>query len=142
MTSRNSVPGVLLTVFAVVTLAAAGSLLPAGRAGAAEGKKSNNPLSGDPKAIAEGMQLFRSGPCGHCHGMFANGRGRGAPNAANLQKFKRGYSAFLKTVKEGWRTMPQWGGGLPLSDEQLDKIGAWLESLAQPEADWQDPEGK
>jgi mono/diheme cytochrome c family protein len=103
-------------------------------------KKSPNPLSGNAEAIAEGMHLFRTGFCGNCHGMNANGGGRGAPNAANLQKYKRGYTEFVKTVKEGYKTMPAWGGGPELPDEAINKIGAWLETLAKPEANWKDPQ--
>jgi mono/diheme cytochrome c family protein len=109
------------------------------RAAWAQSIKSNNPLSGNPEAIAAGQKAFRSGFCSQCHGMNATGAGRGAPNAANLQKFKRGYFAFVKTVKEGYKTMPPWGGGPVLDDETINQIGAWLESLAQPEAVWTDP---
>lgn len=113
--------------------------LPGGMAIGQE-KKSDNPLSGNPDAVAEGKTAFRGGFCANCHGMNANGGGRGAPNAANLQKFKRGYSAFVKTVQTGYKTMPPWGGGPVLPDETINKIGAWLETLAQPEANWKDPE--
>lgn len=103
-------------------------------------KKSPNPFSGDQAAIAEGMTAFRGGFCANCHGMNANGGGRGAPNAANLQKYKRGYAAYVKTVKEGYKTMPAWGGGSMLDDATIDKIGAWLETLAKPEANWKEPD--
>jgi mono/diheme cytochrome c family protein len=108
------------------------------RAAFADEKKSNNPLSGDPKAIEAGQTAFRGGFCANCHGMNGNGAGRGAPNAANLQKFKRGYSAFVKTVKEGYKTMPPWGGGPILDEETINKIGAWLETKAQADANWAD----
>lgn len=104
-----------------------------------EEKKSPNPLAGNAKAIEEGQQLFRTNVCGHCHGMNARGGGRGHPLAANLQKYKRGYTAYLKTVREGYKQMPPWGGGPPLDEETLNRIGAWLESIALPEAVWQDP---
>ena len=130
---------ILPAVFlAAVFLAGALLALPAAAIGT-EKQGSDNPLSGDPKAIAEGQAAFRGGFCTNCHGMNANGRGRGAANAANLQKFKRGYSAFVQTVKEGYKTMPAWGGGPVLDDETINKIGAWLETLAQPEAIWRDP---
>jgi mono/diheme cytochrome c family protein len=132
---------ILAILLAVAALSWGGPRFLAGPGwAAAQGKRSDNPLSGDPAAIAAGMQLFRSGFCGHCHGMNARGGGRGAPNAANLQKFKRGYSAFVKTVKNGYKSMPAWGGGPVLSDDQINRIGAWLETLAQPEANWKDPE--
>lgn len=136
MTSKNRTR--LYT--AALLLVSALLLLATESAAVGQEKKSPNPLSGDPKAIEEGMALFRGGFCGNCHGMNANGGGRGAPNAANLQKYKRGYTAFLKTVKEGYKTMPAWGAGPELTDEQLNKIGAWLESIAKPEANWKDPQ--
>jgi mono/diheme cytochrome c family protein len=141
MRSLHRLFPILATLLAVAALSLGGPRFLAGPGWtAAQGKRSDNPLSGDPAAIAEGKQLFRGGFCAQCHGMNANGAGRGLPNAANLQKFKRGYSAFVKTVKEGYKTMPPWGGGPVLSDEQISMIGAWLETLAKPDANWQDPQ--
>ena len=105
------------------------------------GGTSPNPLSGDETAIAEGKTLFRAG-CGYCHGMRANGRGRGAPAgsvAADLTKFSRGYTAYLDTVRNGFKKMPPWGGLAELNQEELDKIGAWLETMAKAGANWADP---
>jgi len=127
-----------LVALAIAAIVAALSADPATAIGSE--KKSSNPFSGDSQAIEEGKGIFRGGFCANCHGMSANGHGRGAPNAANLQKFKRGYTAFVHTVKNGYKTMPAWGGGPHLTDEQISKIGAWLETLATPEADWKDPQ--
>lgn len=85
-----------------------------------EGKNSPNPLSGDKDAEAAGKTTYRAN-CAYCHGMKADGRGRGLPNSADLRKFKRGYTAFVKTVKEGYKTMPEWGGMGEISDEQIDQ---------------------
>lgn len=104
-----------------------------------EGKRSPNPLSGDKDAEAAGQTTYRAN-CAYCHGMKADGRGRGLPNSADLRKFKRGYTAFVKTVKEGYKTMPEWGGMGEISDEQIDQIGAYLETLAKRNANWADPE--
>ena len=104
-----------------------------------EGKKSPNPLSGDKEAEAAGQTTYRAN-CAYCHGMRADGRGRGLPNSADLRKFKRGYTAFVKTVKEGYKTMPEWGGMGEISDEQINQIGAYLETLAKRNANWADPE--
>ena len=71
-------------------------------------KKSPNPLSGNEKSISEGKTLYRAN-CSYCHGLRANGKGRGLPNSADLRKFKRGYTAFFSTVVNGWKTMPAWG---------------------------------
>ena len=134
--------GILWGVFPVLVLGGAlvwADLTPMPAWAIGREKKSENPLSGNEIAIEAGMKAFRGGFCGNCHGMNANGHGRGAPNAANLQKFKRGYTAFVKTVKEGYKTMPAWGGGPELDDETINQIGAWLETLAKPDANWRDP---
>ncbi|MCH8884257.1 MAG: cytochrome c [SAR324 cluster bacterium] len=131
-----AVAGFALLVFAVLGLIATG-----GTTYAQSLVKSGNPLSGDEDAIAKGKTLFRAG-CSNCHGMRANGRGRGARSGpvANLQKFKRGYTAFVQTVKNGYKKMPPWGGLRHLSDEEINQVGAWLETLAKPGAKWDDPE--
>jgi len=107
---------------------------------AVQAAQSPNPLSGDPEAIEGGMTIYRA-RCALCHGLSATGGGRGAPNAADLTVFARGYSAFLETVKEGYKTMPAWGGMGALTDTELNQVGAYLESLAKPAADWSDAEG-
>ena len=100
---------------------------------------SSNPLSGDEHAIQEGKTLYRA-VCVVCHGMRANGRGRGIAGASNLQKFKRGYSLYVEIVKKGKKKMPPYGGGRVLSDEEIDQIGAYLETLAVRGAVWLDPQ--
>ena len=100
---------------------------------------SSNPLSGDEHAVQEGKALYRS-VCAVCHGMRANGRGRGIAGASNLQKFKRGYSLYVEIVKKGKKKMPPYGGGRVLSDAEIDQIGAYLETLAARGAVWLDPE--
>ncbi len=103
-----------------------------------EGKNSPNPLSGDKDAEKAGKTKYRAN-CAFCHGMRANGRGRGLPNAADLRKYKRGYTRFVKAVKEGYKTMPEWGGMGEITDEQINQIGAYLETLAKRNANWADP---
>ena len=100
---------------------------------------SSNPLSGDEGAIQEGKTLYRA-VCVVCHGMRANGRGRGIAGASNLQKFKRGYTLYVDIVKKGKKKMPPYGGGRVLSDAEIDQIGAYLETLAVRGAVWIDPE--
>ena len=104
-----------------------------------EDRRSPNPLSGDPEAEAAGRTIYRAN-CAFCHGMNADGRGRGLPNSADLRKFKRGYTRFVRTVKEGYKTMPPWGSMGALTDEEIDRVGAYLETLAGRRADWSDPE--
>ena len=121
--------------------AVAGAWLAAGlpaQAVGEEGRASPNPLSGNPDAVAEGKTIYRAN-CAYCHGARANGRGRGLPNSADLRKYKRGYTQFVRTVKEGYRTMPPWGAMGELTDEQIDRIGAYLETLAGRRANWNDP---
>ena len=102
-------------------------------------KKSPNPLSGDEVAISEGRTIYRAN-CAYCHGLRANGKGRGLPNSADLRKFKRGYTAYFSTVVNGWKTMPPWGSQGPLEYDQINKIGAYLETIAIKGADWRDKE--
>ncbi len=103
-----------------------------------EGSRSSNPLSGDAEAETEGRTAYRAN-CAFCHGMSADGRGRGMPNAADLRKFKRGYSRFVQIVKEGFRTMPPWGSMGEISDETIAQIGAYLETVGTRRANWKDP---
>ena len=102
-------------------------------------KKSPNPLSGIEEAILEGRTIYRAN-CSYCHGLRASGKGRGLPNSADLRKFKRGYTAFFSTVVNGWKTMPPWGSQGPLEYDEINKIGAYLETLAIKGANWKDKE--
>ena len=124
-------------ILAVLTFAAVLAASP--DALAAANVASSNPLSGDAHAVQEGKMLYRA-VCVVCHGLRANGRGRGIAGASNLQKFKRGYSLYVEIVKKGRKKMPPYGGGRVLSDEEIDQIGAYLETLAVRGAVWLDPE--
>ena len=106
---------------------------------AEEGQRSPNPLSGNPEAEAAGKTIYRAN-CAYCHGMSADGRGRGLPNSADLRKFKRGYTRFVTTVKEGYKTMPPWGAMGELTDTEIDQVGAYLETVAGRRANWNDPD--
>jgi mono/diheme cytochrome c family protein len=92
---------------------------------------SSNPLSGNPESIELGKQLFATW-CAQCHGTDA----RGGKYGANLTIFPRGYKEFLVTAKNGrpGKQMPPWKE--TLDDEALNKIGAYLETLAKPGANW------
>ena len=100
--------------------------------------ESSNPLSGDSDAIAVGQTLYRAN-CGYCHGLRANGRGRGLPNSSDLRKFKKGFSKFVVQVTEGGKTMPPFGGMKKLNEEEIKQVGAYLETLAVRRANWLDP---
>ena len=92
---------------------------------------SSNPLSGKPESIELGKQLFGTW-CAQCHATDATGGKYGA----NLTIFFRGYKEFLVTVKNGrvQKQMPPWKD--VLDDDAVNKIGAYLETLAQPGANW------
>lgn len=127
----------LMSVLAFAAVMAAGlTVIPDAQAAKVA---SSNPLSGDELAIQEGKTLYRA-VCVVCHGMRANGRGRGIAGASNLQKFKRGYSLYVEIIKKGRKKMPPYGGGRVLSDVEIDQIGAYLETLAVRGAVWVDPE--
>lgn len=101
---------------------------------------SSNPLTGDPEAIEAGHKLFNMW-CAQCHGSKADGH---SPvfygYAADLRKYKLGYTEFARTVVEGRpkKRMPPWDG--VLDGEQVSQIGAYLETLAIDGANWEDYE--
>jgi len=97
---------------------------------------SSNPLSGDAEAIALGKRLYFTW-CSPCHGAKADGETpRFGKYGANLTTFFRGYKEFVVIVKEGrpGKQMPPWK--TVLDDDNIAKIGAYLETLAQPNANW------
>ena len=96
---------------------------------------SSNPLSGDPEAIDLGKRLFFTW-CVQCHGPKANGESRFGKYAGDLTKFWRGYKEFVVVVKDGrpGKQMPPWKQ--VLDDENIAKIGAFLETLAVEGANW------
>jgi len=127
-----------LTLVTIIAGAALTVFSPAQAMG--EESRSSNPLSGDAQAEKAGQTAYRAN-CAFCHGMRADGRGRGLPNAADLRKYKRGYTRFVEIIKEGFRTMPPWGSMGELTDEEIDQIGAYLETLGTRRANWKDPAG-
>ena len=99
---------------------------------------SSNPLSGDAQAIAQGHKLYNKW-CLQCHGKKADGRStRFGKYAKDLRKFWRGYSAFFAIVVSGRpkKKMPAWAG--IIQPEEIQRIGAYLETLAIEGANWKD----
>ena len=96
---------------------------------------SSNPLSGDPEAIALGTKLYFTW-CVQCHGQKANGESRFGKYAGDLTKFWRGYKEFVLTVKNGrpGKQMPPWKD--LLDDDNIAKLGAFLETRAEEGANW------
>jgi mono/diheme cytochrome c family protein len=97
--------------------------------------ESSNPLSGDPEAIELGTKLYFTW-CIQCHGQKANGESRFGKYAGDLTKFWRGYKEFVLTVKNGrpGKQMPPWKD--VLDDDNIAKLGAFLETLAVEGANW------
>lgn len=99
-----------------------------------------NPLSGDEQAIAEGKTLFVNW-CSQCHGRKADGNARFENQAADLRKFERGYPQFVVVILNGQQgttgLMPPLGGYL--DEDQIARIGAYLETLAVEGANWVAP---
>jgi mono/diheme cytochrome c family protein len=99
-----------------------------------------NPLSGDAKAIREGKSWYR-GVCAVCHGGRADGQGD-MGSGADLRKFNKGFREFVNTVKNGRQVagraqvMPAWG--TVLKEEDIFKVGAYLETLAIEGANWKE----
>lgn len=96
---------------------------------------SGNPLSGDPEAIELGAKLYFTW-CVQCHGRKANGESRFGKYSGDLTKFWRGYKEFVVVVKNGRvdKMMPPWKE--VLDDDNIAKIGAFLETLAEEGANW------
>jgi polar amino acid transport system substrate-binding protein len=96
---------------------------------------SSNPLSGDPEAIDLGKRLYFTW-CVQCHGPKANGESRFGKYAGNLTIFWRGYKEFVVIVKNGRpsKQMPPWKE--VLDDDNIAKIGAYLETRALEGANW------
>jgi mono/diheme cytochrome c family protein len=108
---------------------ASGESKPAGKV------PSSNPLSGDLEAIDLGKRLYFTW-CVQCHGPKANGESRFGKYAGNLTVFWRGYKEFVIIVKNGrtGRQMPPWKE--VLDDDNIAKIGAYLETQAVEGANW------
>lgn len=96
---------------------------------------SSNPLSGDPEAIQLGQKLYFTW-CVQCHGVKADGNSRFGAYAGNLTIFWRGYPEFVKIVQEGRvkKMMPPWKE--VLDEDNISKVGAYLETLAKEGANW------
>jgi len=127
------------SIAAISLLAFSAGLLVVGSAAATDADIPDvNPMSGDERAIKEGRSWFR-GICSSCHGEGASSRN--AP--VDLRKFNKGFRQFVLTVKNGRQVsgrpqyMPAWR--TVLADEQIYQIGAYLETLALPEANWKEP---
>jgi len=97
----------------------------------AQAAASSNPLSGNAEAIESGGKLFHTW-CAQCHGSTAGGSKYGA----DLTVFSKGYKEFMMTVRNGrvQKMMPPWKD--VLDDDAINRIGAYLETLAQPGAYW------
>jgi mono/diheme cytochrome c family protein len=96
---------------------------------------SSNPLSGNPEAIDLGKKLYFTW-CVQCHGPKANGESRFGKYAGNLTIFWRGYKEFVVIVKNGrpGKQMPPWQN--VLDEDNISKIGAYLETQAVQGANW------
>ena len=97
-----------------------------------------NPYSGDKRKIRSGRSWYRN-VCSNCHGGRADGQGeRGT--GADLRKFKKGFQKFVQITLDGRKIegriqyMPAWRG--VLSQKDIYEIGAYLETLALEEANW------
>lgn len=98
---------------------------------------SDNPVLGDPEAIKKGRRLFNTW-CTQCHGGKADGVSRFGKYAADLRKFKKGYSEFVGIVAAGIpeNQMPPWYK--VLDGDQIAQVGSYLETLAIEGANWRD----
>jgi mono/diheme cytochrome c family protein len=109
-----------------------------GAAQTADKIESSNPLSSAPEAIAAGERLYNKF-CLQCHGATGDGMSpRWGRIGADLRRFWRGYTEFVNIVAAGRpeKRMPPWGE--VLSADQINEIGAYVETFSQPGAKWRD----
>ena len=127
MTARNLCTSIctLLALVTVYTLA-----------GLAQDRRSMptvaNPQSGDEASIKNGKKLYR-GMCARCHGRKGEGSER-VEGVGDLREFHGGYYFYQAMTVNGTSKMPAFAGILSNSD--VDDIGAYLETLALPTANW------
>ncbi|MFN0314952.1 MAG: c-type cytochrome [Burkholderiales bacterium] len=99
-----------------------------------------NPYSGVKERIDKGKRYFRQNTCTACHGGRADGQGD-MGTGADLRKLRLGFKRYVQTVKSGRKVegrqqfMPAFGH---LSNDEIYHIGAYLETLALPEANWKE----
>ena len=91
-----------------------------------------NPQSGDEASIKNGKKLYR-GMCARCHGRKGEGSKR-VEGIGDLREFYGGYYFYLAMTVNGTKKMPAFAG--ILSNRDVDDIGAYLETLALPGANW------
>ena len=103
--------------------------------------ESSNPLSKNCDAIKAGREVYVKF-CSACHGGKADGWGGpslGKQYAADLTKHWSGYQGYVTAVRKGKKgrlgLMPPWSKE-HLSDEEMNQVGAYLETLATDKAYW------
>ena len=94
-----------------------------------------NPLSKDTSSINAGLELYKK-RCSNCHGIDANGKSNGFFISPNLKIFKKGYKDFINILVEGYGRMPAWGGTSKLTNNQLNQLASYLESISHEGANW------
>ena len=122
--SRGSAQGfvVSIAVSAAVVLTAALllGLLTGGHGAIADEEELTNPFLGQPEAIEEGLQIYRS-KCYICH-LSKGGRG------PNLFATKISDEKFLETVINGRKGTQMPAFGLRLSPDDVWKVHAFVKS--------------
>ena len=109
--------GITSRAFAVLTVLSLGIV--AFRSGSAD-EEPTNPFLGQPEAIDEGLQIYRS-KCYVCH-HSAGARG------PNLFKTKLSDEKFLETVINGRKGTQMPAFGLRLSPDEVWKVHAYVKS--------------
>lgn len=96
---------------------------------------SSNPYTNNKEAIKEGAKIYFKF-CIACHGPIGDGSSVFGKLGADLRVFWRGYAEFIVIVTAGRadKGMPPWGQFL--DGVQVAKVGAYLETIAKPGANW------
>ena len=94
-----------------------------------------NPLSGDQNSIDIGKKLYNI-KCSKCHGPKAKGISNGHTKTPGLVNYRRGYTAFIEVLVNGYARMPAWGGMGELNNIQINQLASYLESLNSNNLYW------
>jgi len=96
--------------------------------GAVFAANDTNPYTGDPKAIAEGHDLFLSNGCYSCHGHKAEGA-VGPDLTDDVWVFKPTDRTLFKTIAKGRKGTVMVAWGKQISHDQIWKIIVWIRSI-------------
>jgi cytochrome c oxidase cbb3-type subunit III len=98
----------------------------------------SNPFAGDPKAVVAGQSQFRAN-CAFCHGLGAQGGGRGPDLTRAQKRHGKTDGDLFRTINDGipGTAMPQngtTGQGVGMSDAEIWQVIAYIRSVEKKSA--------